>query len=43
MNVYLSGPVTGRDYEDACAEFARAAARERLSWRHAAGTRCDGA
>ena len=25
MNVYLSGPVTGRDYEDACAEFARAA------------------
>nr|WP_314638544.1 DUF1937 family protein [uncultured Olsenella sp.] len=29
MNVYLSGPVTGRDYEDACAEFARAAARLR--------------
>lgn len=29
MNVYLSGPVTGRDYEDACADFARAAARLR--------------
>lgn len=29
MNIYLSGPITGRDYEDACAEFARAAARLR--------------
>ncbi|WP_072500349.1 DUF4406 domain-containing protein [Olsenella phocaeensis] len=31
MNVYLSGPVTGRDYEDACADFARAAARLRMA------------